>query len=72
MATMNFLPSVLTFDPPSKQNSISTYRAIQHARTTIMEMEQKLLSHDHKFSPSEGDLIQTAIDDLELLMGAVK
>lgn len=58
----DYLPAVLTFKPP--QSSISTYRALKNARELIEKLEPE--------NPSDADRIQVALDDLELMMGAVR
>ena len=58
----NWLPAVLTFDGP--QSSISVYRALKQARE-LMEM---VMPDDG----SNADKVQATLDDLELMMKAVK
>lgn len=69
VSTSNFIPSVLTFDPPSKQTSISTYRALKNARELLDNYAD---AAGHLGSAEWQDRLQTALDDLELMMGAVK
>ena len=58
------LPAVLEF-PGTRQNSISVLRALKHAREVIMD-----LSLD--FGQESDDCVQVALDDLELMIGAVE
>lgn len=69
MSTSNFIPAVLTFDPPSKQNSLSTYRALKNARELVNLYADACWGN---CSADHSDRLQTALDDLELMMGAVK
>lgn len=59
------LPSVLSF-PNSKQNSLSTFRALKNAREVI-----EILANGEDLSENDYDRIQVALDDLELMMGSV-
>lgn len=58
----NTIPAVLTFDPP--QASISTERALKNA---IMVLKNALVAGE-----SMEDSHNTAIDDLELMLKAIR
>ena len=58
------LPRVLTF-PGTKQNSISVYRALKLAHEVLMEQAQPE-------SEADEDRLNTALDDLSLMMDAVE
>jgi hypothetical protein len=59
------LPTVLVFEKP--QSSISVHRALKNVREVLTEVATDI--------PDEGqfaDRVQVALDDLELMIGAVK
>jgi len=57
------IPSVLTFDEP--QAGISTERAIKNV---IQILEQQVVVTNE----AEEDRLQVAIDDMKLMLGAIK
>jgi hypothetical protein len=66
MSISNKLPTVLTFE--GKQNSISVLRALKN----IKEVMELVDAHADFVNDDAEDRFQTAIDDLDLLIGAVK
>jgi len=62
---LNYLPSVLTFDPPSKQTSLSVYRALKNAEQIIGDLETTGdADYNHR--------CEVALDDLKLMIGAIR
>lgn len=66
MTTQSWLPRVLTFDPP--QSSISVERALKNALETI----ERYCFVDGTEDDERPQCADVAIDDLELLLRAVR
>jgi hypothetical protein len=62
--TSSDIPAVLTF-PGKAQNSLSTFRALKNVRDLLENLA-------HPRDGIEQCAFDAALDDLELLMGAIK